>query len=58
MSSTNWTLIAIFALNGISQITPSLHGWILVIANFVLAGLAAVLHQDHVERAAATGSIL
>ena len=48
-SPTFWTIVAIFAYNGLSSILPMLSGNVAGIVNVILLVLAGYAHASHVQ---------
>lgn len=55
-SGTTWTLLGLFAYNGLTAIVPSLSGTLAILVNTALLVLAGYLHVGKVQSAAITGS--
>ena len=55
-SPTVWTIVGVFAFNGLTAIAPMLGGNVALVVNVILLALAGVLHTSHVQTAQGTNT--
>jgi hypothetical protein len=52
-----WLGMTVVAMEGLKAILPSLNGTALIVVQFILACLVAILHSNELQMAGATGML-